>query len=83
MFVHQNIKLLRKRRKRTQDEVAAFLGLKRSTYSGYENQVAEPGIEELIKFADYFRISMDTLVRVDLTALSESQLSELENGFDV
>jgi hypothetical protein len=26
---------------------------------------------------------MDTLVRVDLTALSESQLSELENGFDV
>ena len=83
MFIHQNIKFLRKRRKRTQDDVAVFLGMKRSTYSGYENHVAEPGIEELMKFADYFRISMDTLVRVDLTSLSESQLSQLEDGFDV
>ena len=42
-FAH-NIKLLRKRRNRTQDELAHTLGMKRSTLSGYENEVAEPSM---------------------------------------
>jgi len=83
MFVQSNIKFLRKRRGRTQDEVSGFLGMKRSTYAGYENGVAEPGISELKQFSDYFRISMDTLVRVDLESLPESQMSQLENGYDI
>ncbi|HBB90331.1 MAG: hypothetical protein A2X22_11480 [Bacteroidetes bacterium GWF2_49_14] len=83
MHIQSNIKFLRKRRGRTQDEVSGFLNMKRSTYAGYENGVAEPGIEELKLFSDYFRISMDTLVRVNLSGLSESQLSQLESGFDV
>ena len=40
----QNIKLLRKRRKRTQDDVALALDIKRSTLSGYENEVAQPSM---------------------------------------
>src|SRR5665811_594905 len=36
----QNIKLLRKRRGRTQDDIAFALNMKRSTLSGYENGVA-------------------------------------------
>ena len=83
MFIQSNIKFLRKRRGRTQDDVSAFLGMKRSTYAGYENGVAEPGIQELSLFSDYFRISMDTLARVDLSAMSESQMRQLEDGFDV
>ena len=83
MYVQSNIKYLRKRRGRTQDEVAGFLGMKRSTYAGYENGVAEPGISELRLFSDYFRISMDTLVRMDLETLSESQISQLEGGLDL
>lgn len=83
MYIQSNIRFLRKRRGRTQDDVSNFLGMKRSTYSGYENGVAEPGIEELRLFSDYFRISMDTLVRIDLAALSESQVRQLEDGFDV
>lgn len=83
MFIQSNIKFLRRRRGRTQDDVSGFLGMKRSTYAGYENGVAEPGIEELRLFSDYFRISMDTLVRMDLSSLSESQMRQLEDGFDV
>ncbi len=83
MFIRPNIKFLRKRRGRTQDEVSNFLGMKRSTYAGYENGVAEPGINELKLFSDYFRISMDTLVRIDLAAMPESQMRQLEDGFDV
>ena len=48
MYFDSNIKLLRKRRKRTQDEVAVQLKMKRSTLSGYENRVAQPGVEVLV-----------------------------------
>jgi len=82
-FFAQNIKLLRKRRKRTQDEVAAALEMKRSTLSGYENGVASPGLDALAGFSDYFEIAIDTLIRVNMAELSESQLSELERGFDI
>lgn len=83
MYFTTNIKLLRKRRGRTQDDVAFALNMKRSTLSGYENQVAEPNIEALIAFSKYYQIAIDTLVRVDLSQLSESQLSQLERGYDV
>lgn len=78
-----NIKLLRKRRGRTQDEVSFSLGMKRPTLSGYENEVAQPGIDSLLAFSKYFGISLDTLLKVDLSKLSQSELSQLEKGYDV
>ena len=78
-----NIKLLRNRRGRTQDDVSFILGMKRSTLSGYENEVAQPGVEVLLAFSKYFGISVDTLLKVDLSKLSQSELSQLEKGYDV
>ncbi|MFM7900757.1 MAG: helix-turn-helix domain-containing protein, partial [Bacteroidota bacterium] len=84
MYFPGNSKLLRKRRNRTQDVVAGELGFSRSTLNSYENGiVVNPTIEALIGFSKYFKVSIDTLVKVDLTSLSESQLSELERGYDV
>ncbi len=83
MHFSGNIKLLRKRRGRTQDDVAQALDMKRSTLSGYENKVAKPSAEVLIAFADYYGVSVDTLLRVDLAKTSESVLSQIEQGFDV
>lgn len=82
MYFASNIKFLRRRRGRTQDDVAAALQMKRSTLSGYENGVAQPGIESLVAFSGYFNISLDTMLKIDLTHLSESQLGELERGYD-
>jgi transcriptional regulator with XRE-family HTH domain len=82
MYFTSNIKILRKRKGRTQDEVAFALKLKRSTLSGYENGVAQPGIEVLIAFSGYFNMSIDTLLKMDISKLSESQLGELERGYD-
>jgi len=82
MYFTSNIKFLRKRRGRTQDVVAAALNLKRSTLSGYENGVAQPGIEILVSFSRYFNLSIDTLLKIDIPNLSESQLGELERGYD-
>ena len=64
MYFAKNIKFLRKRKNRTQDEVAEALGMKRPTLSGYENEVAMPNIPALVLFSDYFGMAIDTLVKV-------------------
>lgn len=83
MYFGKNIKFMRKRRGRTQDDVAVALEMKRSTLSGYENGVAQPGMEALISFSNYFNIAIDTLIKVDLPALPESQIRQVERGYDV
>lgn len=83
MHFSSNIKLLRKRRGRTQDEVAHALNMKRSTLSGYENEVAYPNLFVLDAFSRYFNISIDTLVKINLRELSQFQITQLEKGFDV
>jgi len=83
MYFNSNIKFMRKRRGRTQDDIAIALEMKRSTLSGYENGVAQPAIEALIRFSNYFNIAIDTLIRVDLQKMSESQLRQMERGYDV
>ena len=83
MYFDSNIKLLRKRRNLTQDEVAEQLSIKRSTLSGYENRVAQPGLDVLLLFSSYYKISVDTILKVDLGRLSETQLRQLEHGEDV
>jgi transcriptional regulator with XRE-family HTH domain len=83
MYFSKNIKYLRKRHNRTQDELAFALKMKRPTLSGYENGVAEPGISALMIFSKYFGIAVDTLIKINLEQLSESQLFDLEKGHDV
>lgn len=83
MQFSENIKLLRKRRTRTQDVVATELGITRSTLNSYENgSIVNPTVSALITFSNYFKISIDTLVRIDLSKLGESKLRDLELGHD-
>jgi len=82
MFFKENIKFLRKRRNLTQDEVSAALDLKRPTLSGYENGVGHPNLQTLSLFSEYYGVAIDTLVKVDLSDLSESQMLQLEQGLD-
>lgn len=83
MHFSNNIKLLRSRKKRTQDVVARELGMSRSTMNSYENGlITNPTIESLISFSAYYRVSIDTLVKIDLSKLSESKLREVELGYD-
>ena len=83
MYFSSNLKLLRKRHNKTQDDLAGLLNMKRTTLSGYENNLAQPGIETLMVFSDYFGIAIDTLVRTNLSEIPESQLRQLERGYDV
>lgn len=83
MFFSKNIKLLRKRRKRTQDDIATALGMKRSTLNNYESEAAEPGLHTLVAFSDLFRIPVDVLLKIDLEKVSEQFLLDAERGFDL
>lgn len=58
----EQLKILRKRDGLTQAEVAARLGVDRSTYAKYENGQSEPNFEMLQKLADLFRSSADFLI---------------------
>jgi len=83
MYFDSNIKFLRSRKKLTQDQLSVALEIKRSTLNNYENGISGPSIQSLVILSDYFHVAIDTLLRVDMAKLRESQLYELEHGQDV
>jgi len=85
MFFADNLKFLRKRKNRSQDETSGALGVKRTTWSAYEIGNAEPGFETLLKISDYFKIPIDILLKEKLSDWPESKIRELEikNDIDV
>ncbi|NVK64313.1 MAG: helix-turn-helix domain-containing protein [Flavobacteriales bacterium] len=83
MAIGINLKLLRKRLGKSQGEVANDLGLTRSSYSGYENNVAQPNLDSLILFSDYYRVSIDDLVRKDFMEYKESDWEKIDKGLSV
>jgi transcriptional regulator with XRE-family HTH domain len=80
IYLSSNLKLLRKNRKKSQEDVAQELGLTRSSYSGYENGVAEPGIENLVKMSKFYRIPLDDLLKKNMEDLTESDWEAIEKG---
>ena len=57
-----NLKKLRKEKGISQLKLALDLNMSQNTISRYETGEREPGINELIKIADYFDVSIDYLV---------------------
>ena len=53
---------LRKQRQISQLKLAMDLHMSQNTVSRYETGEREPGLKELIAFADYFHISVDYLL---------------------
>lgn len=83
IYFSNNIKLLRGRKKSTQNEVALTLKVKRTTVNALENSISQPTVPQLQAFSKYFGIAIDTLINIDLSRLSEMQFTDLQNGFDV
>ena len=55
------MKELREDSDRTQSEVASFLCVAQNTYCNYENGRREIPIDQLIRLADYYKVSLDYL----------------------
>lgn len=64
----QRIRDLREDKDKKQIELAAYLNVDQSTYSDYERGKISVPIEQLMKIADFYQVSLDYLVgRTDVT----------------
>ena len=77
IFFDSNMRLLRKRKSLTQEDLAREVKTTRSTINNYESGIL-PSLDNLLVISEYFAISMDTLMRADLSKLSQLQLLQLE-----
>jgi transcriptional regulator with XRE-family HTH domain len=73
---NKNLKYLRKLRGWTQEEFAQKLRIKRSLLGAYEEERAEPRIEILEAVADMFKLTLDDLLRRDVSDNKTSYLSK-------
>ncbi len=84
IFFGSNVKFLRTRQKHTQEQLAQKLSMTRSKLNCIETgQTKSPSIEDMLKFSSHFKMSLDTLVKIDLSKLGELKLRELEGGNDI
>lgn len=82
---NKNLKYLRKLRGWTQEEFAQKLRIKRSLLGAYEEERAEPRIDILEAVADMFKLTLDDLLRRDVSDNKTSYISrrraqKLANG---
>ena len=66
-IANKNLKYLRKLRGWTQEEFAQKLRIKRSLLGAYEEERAEPRIEVREAVADIFKLTLDDLLRKDVS----------------
>ena len=69
---------------KTQAEVARALNITQFTYSNYEKEKTEPSAETVVKLADYFHTTIDSLYGhtvpflLDKSTLSSQQISMID-----
>lgn len=75
MDVAKNIKLCREANGFTQQNIADFLNIERSTYSNYELGTREIPFEYLEKLADLFGCNLEDLLQEDESAVKNMLVS--------
>lgn len=62
MSFGKNLEKLRKDNKVSQARLGEVLGITQQMVSNYEKESSQPNIELLVKMADFFKVSIDSLV---------------------
>jgi transcriptional regulator with XRE-family HTH domain len=75
-----NIRALRVKHNISQEKVATSLVITRGRYVKYEDGTSEAPYEILKKIAQYYQISIDLLLSVDIRKIEVSDLLKLENN---
>lgn len=79
-FFGKNIRKIRNVRNMSQQAFADIFDLKRGTLGAYEEGRSEPRIETILKIANYFSISTDDLLTMELTV---NQLLKFKGDFSL
>lgn len=79
----KNLKYLRQKNRYKQRELSQKIGLNRSIICAYELGRAEPKLDSLIIIADFFRVSIDELLRNDMMKgiKSKGLVAELQQEY--
>jgi len=80
MNFSEKLKLCREKEKYSQSQLAELLGIKVSTYSGYENGRSQPNIDKIRKLVSALNTPADVLLETKF-AEEASQDSELNTIF--
>ncbi len=84
IFFPSNIRFLRERKRFSQDDLAQLIDISRVKLQALESgRTKNPSATDLVKFSEYFRISIDALLKINLVMLGELKVRELEAGNDV
>ena len=62
-----NLTFLRERNNLKQSQMIDFTGVSRATWSDYERGKTEPDFKGLIKISDFFGVSVDEILKIDLS----------------
>ncbi|AEA31714.1 Cro/CI family transcriptional regulator [Lactobacillus amylovorus GRL1118] len=87
-MIKNRLKEMRKKHNFTLDDIQKMTGIKRGTYSNYENGNTEPKIETWQKLANFFGVSVPYLQGITFTKtdilklLNDTYFNELNNDFD-
>lgn len=73
IYLGKNIRYLRKRSGMTQEDLGEHLGVKISAVGKWERDINEPGNESLMVLSGLFLVSIDELLKVDLSARAQEQ----------
>ena len=69
--VNENIRFLRKKKGWTQEKFSNKIGIKRSLVGAYEEGRSDPRLNNLLKICEIFGISLDNILKNDVSNLSE------------
>jgi len=78
-IANQNLKYLRKLRGWTQEEFSTKLGIKRSLLGAYEEERADPRIDVLEIVCDIFKLTLDDILRKDLSETKGNYIAKRRN----
>ncbi len=82
----EKIMILRKKHKISQRQFAEILGISHANFPNYESNRYKPSLEMLVKIADYFNVSLDSLVRDEVNDASfiiqDREILELAKKMD-
>ncbi len=74
-IISSNIKYLRNKKGISQTALADAVSLKRGNIASYEKELAQPGVDNLIKLADYFKVDLNEFIKIDLSDINNSDLN--------
>ena len=78
MSLGENIQFLRKKENITQEQFAERLEVSRQSVSKWESDTAYPEMEKILQMCELFHVSMDDLVRNDVSTLYIEDQAEYE-----